>query len=267
VRLRTQPRPSLKTAAELDKMRASNRLARRILAAVGKQIAPGVTTRALDDLARDMTAAAGATGAFYHYQVGNRIFPAHLCTSVNEVVVHGIPDDRPLVEGDVVSVDYGCHLDGWVGDTAFTWCVGQPSNGTAHLMAVTQEALKIGIAAALPGKRVWDVARAVQDYCESNGCGVVRSLVGHGVGRRLHEPPQVPNFANPESRHDLLREGMTICIEPMVTAGDWETEELADGWTIVTKDRSLAAHYEHCIAITDHGPEILSLPDDMAAMG
>jgi methionyl aminopeptidase len=245
-------------------MRSANLLARRILAELGTMIVPGATTATLDARARELTHAAGAKPAFYQYRAGGHSpFPGHICASVNATVVHGIPNDRPLVEGDVVSIDYGCFLDGWCGDTAYTWCVGEPSATARHLMTVTKEALAVGIAAAQSGRRVFDIARAVQQHCESNGCGVVRSLVGHGCGSAMHEPPQVPNFADPASRHDRLRPGMTICIEPMVTAGGWQTKELPGGWEIVSADGSLAAHYEHCIAITDDGPDILSLPDDL----
>ena len=265
LRRREVAAPTIKTAAELEAMRRSSRLARRVVGELGRRIAPGVTTWELELLARQLTADAGATAAFYHYRAGNRTpFPAYVCASVNEAVVHGIPDERPLEPGDIVSIDYGCVLDGWYGDTAYTWAVGEPTPDAAHLMRVTKESLAIGIAAAEAGRRVFDVAKAIQAHVESHGCGVVRNLVGHGIGRRLHEPPQVPNFAVTESRRDRLRPGMTICIEPMVTFGHYDVESLDDGWTEVTRDRSLAAHYEHTIAITDAGPpEVLSLPDDL----
>lgn len=256
-------RPTIKTPAEIEQMRRANMLARRIVAACGERIAPGVTTRELDTLARRLTEEAGAVPAFYRYRVGSKLYPDVICASVNDAVVHGIPTDRPLEPGDIVSIDYGCFLDGWCGDTAYTWAVGEPSPEAARLMAVTKQALAIGIAAAQPGRRVWDVAKAIQTYVEANGCSVVRSLVGHGIGRRMHEPPQVPNFAAMETRRDRLRPGMTICIEPMVTAGGWEVYEADDEWTALTCDGSLAAHYEHTVAILEHGPEILSLPDEI----
>lgn len=258
-RRREVPRPSIKTPEELELMRRSNRLARSIVGEIGRRVAVGVTTHELDTLAAQLTADAGATGAFYNY----RGFPAHICASVNEAVVHGIPNDRPLAEGDIVSIDYGCVLEGWYGDTAFTFPVGEVSAEAKHLMDVTRTSLAIGIEAAQPGKRVFDVAKAIQSHVESNGCGIVRSLVGHGLGRAMHEPPQVPNYAHVESRRDRLRPGMVICIEPMVTAGHWAVEELADGWTAVTSDGSLAAHFEHAVAILEDGPEILSLPDEV----
>ena len=263
MRVRTEPRPVIKTADELDKMRAANRLARAVLAEMGRRIKPGVTTMDLETEARRMTEAAGAKGAFYQYRVGDKVYPYYLCTSINDCVVHGFPNERPLEPGDIVSIDYGCVLDGFVGDTAWTWSVGEPSPTARHLMDVTREALYRGIAMAQPGRRVFDVAREIQSYCESEGCGVVRALVGHGVGRRMHEPPQVPNYAAPESRRDRLRPGMTICIEPMITAGTWEVYEPEGKWDVLTRDGSLAAHYEHCIAILDDGPEILSLPEEI----
>ena len=222
-----------------------------------------VTTRDLDNLARGMTRDAGAEPAFYRYRVGSRVYPDFICASVNDAVVHGVPDDRPLEDGDIVSIDYGCFLDGWCGDTAYTWAVGEPSEAAAHLMRVTREALAIGIEHAQPGKRVFDVAKAVQEHVETNGCSVVRSLVGHGIGRKMHEPPQVPNYAHVDTRHDRLRPGMTICIEPMVTGGGFEVYEADDQWTALTVDGSLAAHYEHTVAILDDGPEILSVPDEI----
>ncbi len=256
-------RPTIKTAAEIEAMRRSNVLARRIVAELGERIAPGVTTRDLEILARKLTDEAGARAAFYHYRVGQRIYPDYLCASVNDAVVHGIPNDEPLVDGDVVSLDFGCIIEGWYGDTAYTWCVGEPSPEAAHLMQTTKEALAIGIAAAQSGKRVFDVAKSIQNHVEARGCGVVRELVGHGIGRHLHEPPQVPNYAAIDSRRDRLKPGMTICIEPMVTAGAYQVKELADGWTVLTADGSLAAHYEHTVVILSDGAEVLSLPDEL----
>lgn len=257
-------RPGIKTAAEIEAMRKSNRLARRIVAELGAQVKPGATTRQLDTLARRLAEEAGAKAAFYHYRVGKKVYPDHICASVNETVVHGIPNHTPLKPGDLLSIDYGCFLDGWCGDTAFTWCVGDcPTPQARHLMEVTRRALEIGIGEARPGRRVFDIAKAVQEHCEGNGCGVVRALVGHGIGRKMHEPPQVPNYACRESIRDRLRPGMTFCVEPMVTAGGYEVKELADGWTVVTADGSLAAHYEHTIVVLSDGPEILSTPDEI----
>ncbi len=264
LRRQERDRPTIKTPEQIEVMRRSNLLARRIVAEMGALVAPGATTRQMDDLARRLTQEAGARAAFYQYRVGAKVFPAYVCASVNDVVVHGIPDDRPLETGDLVSLDYGCVIDGYFGDTAYTWCVGgQPSPEAAHLMQTTHDALDAGIAAAQPGKRVFDVAKAVQTVVEANGCGVVRSLVGHGIGQRLHEPPQVPNYADPRSTRDRLRPGMTICIEPMVTAGHYAVHEGPDGWAATTDDGSLTAHYEHTIVILSDGPEVLSLPHDL----
>ncbi len=252
-------RPVIRTAEEIAKLRTAAQLSRRIVGELGAMIAPGVTTRQLDTRARRIADEGGWRASFYRY----RGYPNYLCASVNEAVVHGVPDDRPLEAGDVVSLDFGVIVDGWVGDTAYTWCLGEPSETAAHLMRITRESLYLGIDKALSGKRVWDIAKAIQNHCETNGCGVVRQLVGHGIGRSLHEPPQVPNFASMETRRDRLRPGMVICIEPMVTAGGYEVDELPDGWTAVTRDRSLAAHFEHTVAITSDGPDILSLPDEL----
>lgn len=250
-------KPALRTAEEIAGLREAARLSREIVAELGERIAPGVTTRELDTLARRRTDALGLRASFHKYHG----YPDYLCASVNEAVVHGIPNDRRLEPGDVVSLDFGVIVNGWYGDTAYTWCVGEPSPQAAHLIEVTRESLRLGVDKCLAGKRVWDVAKAVQTHCESHGCGVVRALVGHGLGRGLHEPPQVPNYAAMETRRDRLRPGMVLCVEPMITAGGWEVEELPDGWTAVTKDRSLAAHFEHTVVITSDGPEILSLPD------
>ncbi len=260
---RERPRPSIKTPDEIEAMRRSSRLTRQIVATLGERVAPGVTTRELELLARTLTDEAGAKAAFYQYRVGAKVYPDYLCASVNEAVVHGIPNDRPLEPGDVVSLDFGLVVDGWYGDTAYTWCVGEAPPATAHLLQTTREALAIGIAAAHPGRRIFDVARAIQKYVEGQGCGVVRELVGHGIGQQLHEPPQVPNYAAMESRRDLLRPGMTLCIEPMVTAGSYQVKELPDQWTVVTLDGSLAAHYEHTVVILSDGAEVLSLPNEL----
>ncbi len=263
MRNRRPDAPTIKTPAEMDAMRAAGRLARSVLAAMGRMIAPGVTTLELEAEAQRLTAAAGARGAFYQYRVGAKVYPYYLCTSVNDCVVHGFPAERPLAEGDIISIDYGCELNGFIGDTAWTWPVGEVSETAQHLLRVTREALYVGIEAAQAGRRVFDIGRAVQNHCESNGCGVVRALVGHGIGRRMHEPPQVPNYAAPETVRDRLRPGMTICIEPMVTAGDWRVYEPEDRWDVLTVDGSLAAHFEHCIAIGEDGPEILTLPEEI----
>jgi methionyl aminopeptidase len=259
----TMARIPLKTRSEIEAMREANRIARHVVAGVGQHVAPGVTTLQLEEVARQLTHEAGVKPAFYQHTNGGSPFPAYLCTSVNEGVVHGIPNDTPLREGDIVGIDYGCILDGWYGDTAYTYPVGAVAAETEHLLSMTREALAVGIAAAQPGRRVYDVSKAIERFCESNGLSVIRALCGHGIGRALWEPPQVPNYVQPESRADRLRPGTTICIEPMTALGGWEVDELDDGWTVVTADRSLAAQFEHCIAITEDGPDILSLPDEL----
>lgn len=248
----------LKSPRELELMRAANRLARRILWRLGEEVKPGVTTQELDELARELTRQAGARPAFLGYPGTKGPFPAAICASVNEVVIHGIPNGRPLREGDIVGIDYGCILEGYVGDTAWTFPVGQVSPEAQHLMEVTRTALFKGIEQAMEGHRVRDISRAIQRYVESHGCSVVRAMVGHGVGRTLHEEPQVPNYVGP-GFSPRLKVGMTLAIEPMITLGSHEVRVLDDGWTIVTRDGSLAAHFEHSIAILPEGPEILSV--------
>lgn len=248
----------LKSPRELDLMRAANRLARKILRQLGEEVKPGVTTQELDELARELTTAAGATPAFLGYPGAQGPFPAAICASVNEVIIHGIPNGQPLQEGDILGIDYGCILEGYVGDTAWTFPVGTISEAAQLLMQVTRTALFKGIEKAVVGNRVRDISRAVQRHVESHDCGVVRAMVGHGVGRSLHEDPQVPNYVAPEFS-PRLKAGMTLAIEPMITLGSYEIEVLPDGWTIVTKDRSLAAHFEHSVAILPEGPEILSV--------
>jgi methionyl aminopeptidase len=248
----------LKSARELDLMRAANRLARKILLRLGQEVKPGVTTRELDELARELSREAGATPAFLGYPGAHRPFPAAICASVNNVVIHGVPNGKPLQEGDILGIDYGCILDGYVGDTAWTFPVGWISESAQFLMDVTRTALFKGIEQAVVGNRVRDISRAVQRYVESHGCGAVRALVGHGVGRTLHEDPPVPNYVAAEFS-PRLKAGMTLAIEPMITLGSYEVATLDDGWTIVTKDGSWAAHFEHSVAILPDGPEILSV--------
>lgn len=251
----------LKSRREIDLMKRSGTLARRILEALGEAVHPGITTLDLDQLARRLCQQAGATPSFIgvpNPHEGGPTFRAAICASVNEAVVHGIPTDRPLEEGDVLSIDFACKLNGWHGDTAWTFAVGPISEHARRLMEVTEQALYEGIKQAKVGNRMGDLGHAVQAYVESHGCTVIRDLVGHGVGRSMWEPPQVPNYGDPGSGAKL-RPGMTIAIEPMVAAGEPEVEWSSDGWTVVTKDRSLAAHFEHTVAVTSDGPEILTL--------
>lgn len=216
---------------------------------------PGVTTREMDRIAREHIEKAGARPAF----LGYRGYPATLCISVNEEVVHGIPGPRKLRDGDIVGLDLGCIVEGFFGDAARTVAVGQASPEAKRLMAATRESLFAGIDACRPGKRVGDIGHAVQTRAESYGYSVVREFVGHGIGTSLHEEPQVPNYG-PPGRRERLVPGMCLAIEPMVNVGQPEVEVLADGWTAVTRDRSLSAHFELSVAVTPFGPWILSEP-------
>jgi methionyl aminopeptidase len=215
----------------------------------------GVTTKEMDRIAREHIEKAGARPAF----LGYRGYPATLCISVNEEVVHGIPGPRRLREGDILGLDLGCIVDGFYGDAARTVAVGRASEEAARLMQVTRESLFAGIDACHPGNRVGDIGHAVQTHAESHGYSVVREFVGHGIGTNLHEEPQVPNYG-PPGRRERLVPGMCLAIEPMVNAGRAEVEVLADGWTAVTRDRSLSAHFELSVAVTAFGPWILSEP-------
>jgi len=217
-------------------------------------VAPGVTTADLDRLAEKRIAQAGATAAFKGYHG----YPATICASINEEVIHGIPSGRRVLnEGDVVSLDVGASLDGYYGDSAITLAVGQVSEEAATLLRVTEEALYKAIEQARPGGRVSDIGHAVQRHVEAYGFSVVREFVGHGIGQRMHEEPQVPNYGDP-GRGPRLTEGMVLAIEPMVNAGKAAVRVLADGWTAVTKDGSLSAHFEHTVAVTAEGPRILT---------
>ncbi len=226
----------------------------RCLAFLGEMVAPGVTTGELDRAAESFIRARGAEPTF----LGYRGYPASICTSVNEEVVHAIPGARVLREGDVVGIDVGVTLDGYVGDAAITVPVGALDAEAERLLRVTRESLDRGIALALAGNRVGDISHAVAEWVEGHGYGVVRALVGHGIGREMHEEPPVTNYG-PAGRGPRLTPGMVLAIEPMVTAGHWEVETLDDGWTVVAADRSRSAHFEHTIAIGAAGPEILSV--------
>jgi len=245
-----------KSPEELARMAAANALVADILEAVSARVEPGATTADLDEYAERLVREAGAEPAFKGY----RGYPATLCTSVNAEVVHGIPSRaRPLVEGDIVSIDMGVKLGGFYGDSAVTVPVGRVAPATVRLLEVTREALWAGIAEAKAGGRVSDIGHAVQTVVEAHGFSVVREFVGHGVGRSLHEEPQVPNYGRP-GRGARLVEGMTLCIEPMVNMGEAGVEVLGDGWTAVTRDGSLSAHFEHTVAIATDGPRVLTLP-------
>ena len=241
----------LKTPGEIDVMRRAGRIVAGLLRRVSAAAKPGVRTRELDEASADYLRRAGAAPAFLHY----RGYPATLCVSVNEEVVHGIPGDRKLRAGDLVSLDAGAVVDGLFADAAVT--VGKVPAAAKRLVDVTREALERGIAMAKPSARLSDISHAVQQVVEREGLSVVRDFVGHGIGRALHEEPPVPNFGAPNVG-PRLKPGMVLAIEPMVTMGGYAVRVLDDGWTVVTADRSLAAHFEHTVAITDRGPEVLT---------
>ncbi|MDR0756915.1 MAG: type I methionyl aminopeptidase [Tannerella sp.] len=244
----------LKTDEEITLMREANQLVGKTLGELAKHIRPGVTTLYLNGIADMFIRDHGAVPAFLGY--GG--FPKSICTSVNEQVVHGIPSaDTVLKEGDIISVDCGTVLNGFVGDSAYTFCVGEVSEETKKLLRATKEALYEGIRQATEGHRVGDISSAVQTYCEQRGYSVVRELVGHGCGRKMHESPEVPNYGR-KGCGPMLKSGMCICIEPMINQGSKNVVFEKDGWTVRTKDRKNSAHFEHCIAIRPEGPMILS---------
>ena len=243
----------LKSEEEIELLRENNLLVSATLAEVGRHIAPGVTTKELDRIAEEFIRSHGAVPAFLGYNG----YPATLCVSVNENVVHGIPSDYALREGDIVSVDVGTFLKGFVGDSAYTFAVGEVSAEARQLLEVTKEALYKGTAQAKAGNRIGDISAAVQEYAESFGYGVVRELIGHGLGRKMHEDPEVPNFGA-RGRGPLLKEGMVICIEPMINMGTKAVVFERDGWTVRTKDRKPSAHFEFAVAIRRDGPDVLT---------
>jgi len=245
-----------RSRAEIERIRVANQLVADVLARLEASVAPGVSTADLDRLAEQLVRDGGAEPAFKGY----RGYPATLCASVNEEVVHGIPSaSRVLREGDIVSLDMGVKLGGFYGDSAITVPVGRVPDRTATLLRVTREALDRAIAAVHVGGRLSDLGHAVQEWVERHGFSIVREFVGHGIGEKLHEEPQIPNYG-PAGRGPRLAEGMVLAIEPMVAAGRPATKVLADGWTAVTRDGSLAAHFEHTVAVTAAGPLVLSEP-------
>ncbi len=252
----------LKSADDLKLMRPACRLAGKVLEEVASFIKPGVTTKQVDEFAAERIRENGAKSAFLHYVVGGREYPCNICISVNDEIVHGLAGERELRFGDIVSLDVGISYNGFIGDTALTVPVGGCGVAAQQLMDVTEKSLYEGIAAAVSGNRVTDISRAVQTYVESRGYSVVREFVGHGVGRSVHEEPQVPNFVDSRMNHKL-RPGMTIAIEPMVNAGRPDVKWLKDGWTVVTQDGSLSAHFEHTVLITSGEPEILTWSERM----
>ena len=248
---------SLKSAREVEIMRRANVIVAEILEALKKKVAPGVTTLELDALAEELTYKKKAQPAFKGYTMAGRTYPRSLCTSINEEIVHGIPSERELKEGDVVGLDFGVICEGFYGDAAVTVGVGKVSEEARRLMQVTEEALYKGIEQLREGNRLGDLSAEIQKTVEDAGYSVVRVFVGHGIGKKLHEEPPVPNYGE-RDRGLRLREGMVLAIEPMVNAGGCDVEIKEDGWTAVTKDGSLAAHFEHSVAITKDGPYILS---------
>ena len=246
----------LKSKDEVEKLRNVNRIVAAVLDAVEAACKPGATTWDLNEIADAKLKAMGATSAFLGYHG----YPAVLCTSVNEVVVHGIPrKDVVLKDGDIIGIDFGCFKEGFCGDSARTIAIGKVTDDAKKLMAATKESLDRAIEQCKPGNRLQDIGWAVQSHVEPLGYSVVRTFVGHGIGRAMHEDPPVPNYGSP-GKGLRLKPGLVLAIEPMVNAGTHEVEVLADGWTAVTKDRKLSAHFEHSVAITEEGPVVLSRP-------
>ena len=243
----------LKSPQEIQKMRRSNLIVAEVLEEIRTAAKPGVTTRELDELAEVLLAKRKARSAFKGYHG----YPAALCTSVNEEVVHGIPSERILQEGDILSLDFGVICEDYYGDAAITLPIGRISEEAEQLLRVAEEALYLAIDRARPENRLLDISAAIQRHVESHRFSVVRDFVGHGIGKHLHEKPQIPNFGDP-GRGVRLTPGMTLAIEPMINAGGYEVEILGDGWTAVTRDKSLSAHFEHSVAVTENGPYILS---------
>lgn len=246
-----------KTPEELERIAAAGRVVARVLDSLAQRVAPGITTLDLDTMARETTRAMGAVPSFLGYNG----FPASICASVNEQVIHGIPNRIPLREGDVVGLDFGARLDGFHADSALTVPVGKVSEGVERLLKTTRDALWLALGMVRPGIRIGDIGAAIQQYCEQAGFSVVREMVGHGIGRSLHEPPEVPNYGRP-GRGVRLEEGMTICIEPMINAGQRFIATLQDQWTIVTTDGQPSAHFEHTVAVTAGGARVLTLRPD-----
>lgn len=244
----------LKLPEEIEKARASNRIVAEVLSRVGDKVKPGVKTKDLDKIAEEIAEKRGAKPAFKGY----RGYPYALCVSINEVVVHGMPSERVLEEGDILGLDFGVLYQGFFGDSAVTLPVGKISEKASRLLRVTRESLHAGIEQVRDGNRLGDISSAVQMVVEAAGFSVVRDFVGHGIGKSLHEEPQIPNFGK-KGRGMELKPGMIFAIEPMVNEGQHMVEVLPDGWTVVTKDGSLSAHFEHSVAITENGPDVLSV--------
>jgi methionyl aminopeptidase len=250
----------LKSESEIEKMRESTLIVSQTLGKIAQKIEPGVTTATLDRIAEDFIADQGGRPAFKGYGPSSNPFPATLCISVNEEVVHGIPSNRKLLEGDIVSVDCGVEKNGYFGDHAYTFIVGEVDDEVKKLLQTTLNSLHFGIEQAIHGNKLGDIGHAIQSTCEQEGYGVVRDLVGHGLGKSLHEDPSVPNYGR-KGKGTRLRSGMTLAIEPMINMGTWKVKTLSDGWTIVSADGSLSAHFEHDIVVREGEAEILSTFD------
>lgn len=244
----------IKTKQEIEKIKKACDVVKEVLEKVEKIIKPGITTKTIDNFAEDIIVSRSAIPSFKNY----RGFPASICTSVNEVVVHGIPSEYNLKEGDIVSIDVGAYKDGFHGDAARTFLVGECSEKAKKIVKITEESFFNGIKYANTNFRLLDISSAIQKYVEENGFAVIRDYFGHGIGRNLHEEPTIPNFGKP-NRGIKLRAGMVLAIEPMVAENSYDVKTLEDGWTVITADNGLAAHYENTIAITSNGPEILTL--------
>lgn len=248
----------LKTEDEIELLRQSNLLVGKTLAELAKIIKPGVTTKELDKVAEEFIRDHGAEPTFKGFpNPYGSAFPASICTSVNEQVVHGIPSDVVLRDGDIVSVDCGTYMNGFCGDSAYTFCVGDVDDEVLNLLRTTKEALYLGIQNAVQGKRLGDIGYSIQQHCENNSYGVVREFVGHGIGKKMHEDPQVPNYGK-RGTGVMLKQGMCIAIEPMITLGERQIVMERDGWTVRTRDRKVAAHFEHTVAVRSGKADILS---------
>ena len=243
----------LKSEKDLEMLRKSGKILAKVLKKLQESVKPGITTKEINLLAEELVAKENALPAFKGY----RGFPATICTSINEEIIHGVPGDRKIKEGDIVSLDLGVNYEGYFSDAAVTVAVGKIDSQGKKLIEVTKKALSIGINEARPENRLSDISYNIQNYVEKNGFSVVRQFVGHGIGKNLHEEPEIPNFGR---LHEgpALKSGMVFAIEPMVNMGSWEAEILDNGWTAVTKDRLPSAHFEHTVAITEKGPEILT---------
>lgn len=255
----------LRSVDEIASIRKAGEILAITLEKIRRRVEPGISTKELDAIARDEILKRGGYPAFKGIKVGRNVYPANICTSINEVVVHGIPSGRRLREGDIISIDIGVKRRDYYADAAITVAVGKISETAERLVRVTEKALGIAIDNALPGRHLSDISAAVQGHVESNGFSVVRQLVGHGIGKSLWEDPEVPNFGTP-GNGPILKPGMVIAIEPMVNQGTYEVETLEDGWAIVTADSKLSAHFEHTIAICEDGPAVLTAyPENIEA--